>query len=145
MDHIHWKPGWIERTRDEKDRLTRAVHLQDEWIFEGGHSRTYAERVARADTLIWLDLPLHVRVRRVLWRTIRDLGRNRPDLPENCPERINMETVRFLHFIWTTRHSARSKIREIAETPGIRLAIHHLRSAGDVRKLLAQLDNSPKG
>ncbi|MGB3409246.1 MAG: AAA family ATPase, partial [Jannaschia sp.] len=41
IDRIHWKPGWIERSRAEKTRLCEEVHSQDAWIFEGGHSATW--------------------------------------------------------------------------------------------------------
>ena len=58
LDQHYWQPGWVERSRTEKDRLTREVHARERWIFEGGHSRTWPERMARADTLIWLDVPL---------------------------------------------------------------------------------------
>ena len=58
IDHIHWQSGWVERPGPEKDRLCADVHAQDKWIFEGGHSTTWPERLDRADTLIWLDLPL---------------------------------------------------------------------------------------
>ena len=73
IDRIHWQPGWVERSRDEKDRLTRAVHARETWIFEGGHSRTWPERLARADTLIWLDVPLPRRLWRVLRRAVTGL------------------------------------------------------------------------
>src|SRR5690242_12642695 len=52
IDHIHWMPGWVERPAAEKSRLCRQVHARERWIFEGGHSATWPERVARADTLI---------------------------------------------------------------------------------------------
>lgn len=139
MDHIHWKPGWVPRGQEEKDRLTREVHAREEWIFEGGHSRTYPERLERADTFIWLDLPLWLRILRVIFRTFRDLNRQRPDLPENCPERLNAETVTFLLFIWRTRHSSREKHRKIAEAPPPHLRVVHLRNAKDVRSFLETL------
>ena len=56
MDHIHWKPYWIERTADEKEPLITKVHAYDKWIFEGGHSRTYSERLARSDTFMGLSV-----------------------------------------------------------------------------------------
>jgi adenylate kinase family enzyme len=107
IDHIHWQSGWVERSRDDKDRLTRAVHAREAWIFEGGHSRTWPERLARADTLVWLDVPLPRRLWRVLRRTATGYGRSRPDLPEGCPERLDAE---FLSYIWRTRRSGRAKI-----------------------------------
>ena len=33
MDHIHWKPHWVERDRADKDLMTRVVHAKDSWIF----------------------------------------------------------------------------------------------------------------
>jgi adenylate kinase family enzyme len=133
MDHVHWQPGWVERDRSEKDRLTRAIHAEPAWIFEGGHSRTYDERAARADTLIWLDLPMGLRIWRVLRRTVRDYGRSRADLPPGCPEKFD---PRFLLFIVSSRQRSRQKIAAlIAAHP--HLDVRHLRKAADVRAFLA--------
>ena len=135
MDLIHWQPGWVERPVEEKDRLTREVHAEDAWIFEGGHSRTYDERAARADTLIWLDLPVTLRLWRVLrrWRTWH--GQTRPDLPPDCPERIDPEFIRFT--IRTRRSSPARIARLVAEHP--HLQVHHLRSRREIRRFMAPL------
>lgn len=67
IDHIHWKAGWVERHGSERDALCTKVHAQETWIFEGGgRSSTWPERISRADTLIWLDFPLPIRMRRVM-------------------------------------------------------------------------------
>ena len=55
IDTIHWQPGWVERSWDEKTRLCHEVEARECWIFEGGHSATWDNRVARADLLIWID------------------------------------------------------------------------------------------
>jgi adenylate kinase family enzyme len=144
MDHIHWKPGWQERTRAEKDVMTRHVHAKDSWIFEGGHSRTYAERASRADTLIWIDLPIFLRLWRVVKRMIRDRGIIRPDLPDNCPERINAETFHFLNFIWRTRQTSREKVLEITRYPPAHLTVHHLQTARDVQSFIDSVSASPQ-
>ncbi|MCK7614752.1 DNA topology modulation protein FlaR [Roseibium sediminicola] len=139
MDKIHYRPGWVERPRAEKDRLTHEVHIQDRWIFEGGHSSTYAERIARADTFIWLDVPVGLRIARVLKRSVRYYGRSRPDLPEGCPERFNWQTAEFLRFIWRTRHSARAKLDAVYQAPPAHLTAHRLTSLAEVRAFLAEL------
>lgn len=133
MDHIHWQAGWVERPTAEKDRLTREVHARPEWIFEGGHSRTWDERLARADTLIWLDLPVGLRLWRVTWRTLRDLGRTRPDLPEGCEEKLGRHTVEFYRYIWFTREVTRKRPLAILSDPPEHLTLYHLRSAAEVR------------
>lgn len=140
MDRIHYRPGWVERSREEKDRLTHEVHVQERWIFEGGHSSTYAERIARADTFIWLDVPVMRRTFRVLRRTVQFHGRTRPDLPEGCPERFNRQTVEFLRFIWRTRKTSRSKLEAVFEAPPRHLTCHRFRTLGDVRAFLSGLD-----
>ena len=142
MDWIHWQAGWIERSREEKERLIREVQAREVWIFEGGHSRLYAERVARADTLVWLDFPVAIRIRRVLWRAIRSYGQNRPDLPEGCPERLGLPMLTFLGFIWRTRNSAREKIQNIVKNPPPHLDIHHLRNLVDVERFLKAVDRT---
>lgn len=141
IDHIHWQPGWIERSSAEKDRLTRAAHANEEWIFEGGHFRTFDERLARADTFIWLDFSVWRRLWRVMVRTLRDLGKTRPDLPENCPERINLETLKFAHFIWTTRNRWRDKIAGVCISPPPGVTCHHFTNIQQIAAFLKSLEH----
>lgn len=139
MDHIHWMSGWVERPRAEKTRLALAVEAQDSWIFEGGHSATYASRAARADLILWLDIPPALRAWRVLRRSLLHHGRTRPDLPEGCPERFGPETLPFWHYIWTTRRTGRDRIARMvaAAPPGI--PVLRLTSLTDVRLFLGGL------
>lgn len=133
IDLIHWKSGWVERSAAEKDKLVAEVHAQDSWIFEGGHSRSWSERMARADTCIWLDVPLWKRSWRVFRRTIQHYGQPRPDLPEGCPERFNWE---FIRWIWNTRNTGRIRPQAIRDNPPAHLTFHHLRRNSEVRVLL---------
>jgi adenylate kinase family enzyme len=139
IDAIHWAPGWAERPRAEKDRLCAGVHARPEWIFEGGHSSTWEARLDRADTVIWLDLPLGLRLRRVLWRSLCNWGRSRPELPPGCPERFNGEFVRY---IWRTRRSQRSKLRWFYGQVPEDKDRHHLRSRREVADYLGGLSEA---
>ena len=136
MDHIHWLPGWVPRDRQEKDMLTREIHARAEWIFEGGHSATYRERAERAEALIWLDLPVGLRLRRVIWRSLRHAGRVRPDMAEGCPEHLGRETLDFLRFVWRTRETARQAVLRVIRPAPPGLAIRHLTSAAEVADFL---------
>jgi adenylate kinase family enzyme len=139
IDHIHWQPGWVERSRDEKTRLCHEVEARDAWIFEGGHSVTWGNRLARADVLIWLDLPVAIRFWRVLLRTVVYHGRLRPDLPENCPEGFHRETLPFWRYIWRTRNSARARLQLLWDgVPGDKAKLR-LTSAREVGRYLANL------
>lgn len=78
IDTIHWQPGWVERSADEKTRLCREVEACDQWIFEGGHSANWDNRIARADLLVWIDRSSALRFWRVLLRTLIQRGSPRP-------------------------------------------------------------------
>lgn len=141
MDQIHWRSGWIERDRDEKTRLCTDVQAKPLWIFEGGHSVTWPERLQRADTLIWLDVGLSKRLWRVARRTVVGYGRTRPDLPENCPEQFSLE---FYQFIWRTRHSARARMAQLVASAGPEKAVVTLRTLNDVRAYLRGISKAMK-
>ncbi|MGL5012325.1 MAG: AAA family ATPase [Paracoccaceae bacterium] len=142
MDHIHWQSGWVERERAEKIRLAGEIEARDSWVFEGGLSATYANRVARADTLIWLDLPVGLRLWRVLKRSVRWWGRSRPDLPEGCNEEFGPQTLPFWAFIWRTRQTSRERLLQIVAAPPGHLRVVHLRR---VRAVRAFLESVPRG
>jgi len=131
IDHIHWQAGWIEREQSEKDRLCAEVHSSYKWIFEGGNSSTWDERVERADTLIWLDFPLRIRAWRIFFRTIRYYGRSRPDLPEGCPEQFTLE---FIGFIWRTRKKGRKRMSRFFDSVSCEKEKYHLRNRSEVEE-----------
>lgn len=137
MDMIHWKPGWVERDKAEKLAMVHAVEISEAWILEGGLSASYDHRLDRADTLIVLDFPLWFRAWRVFWRTLRDYGRSRPDLPDGCPEQFSLE---FWLWIWNTRNTGRTNNLALIAKAGSDKAVFHLQSRGQVRDFLKTLD-----
>ena len=70
---------------------------RDRWIMDGNFNRTAPRRAEVADTIIFLDVPRMRCLIRALGRTARLHGRNRPDLPEGCPERFEWS---FIRWIW---------------------------------------------
>ena len=141
IDTIHWQTGWVERSQDERTRLCEEVHVRDEWIFEGGHSITWPSRIARAEMIIALDIPFHIRAWRVFWRTIKHYGKTRADLPEGCPERFNWE---FTIWIWNTRNSARKNILSTLRNAPEDKKKHILRSAADVDDFITDMKKAAK-
>ena len=111
VDHIHWMSGWRERPLPDKIAMIRPIEESEQWIIEGGLSATFETRLARADTLVWLDVPIALRFWRVLKRTALTYGRVRPDLPEGCPEIIGTHTWEFWIYIWRTRARNRARMK----------------------------------
>ncbi|TYR81833.1 topology modulation protein [Priestia megaterium] len=109
LDVLYWKPGWVEAPleefRDKQDQLTH----QDEWIIDGNYSNSFDIRFARADTMIYLELPLTICLYRVLKRWITNIGNTREDIGEGCPEKIDWP---FLKFIVTTYRDRKQKMKK---------------------------------
>ncbi|WP_299964240.1 AAA family ATPase [uncultured Roseobacter sp.] len=144
MDHIHWLPGWAERPKPEKIAMAQRIERSPAWIFEGGLSATYDHRASRADTLVWLDLPVGLRMWRVTWRLMRNYGQRRPDMAEGCLETVHRETLPFYVYIWRTRRTHRSRIQRLIDAHP-RLSVHQLTSRGAVARFIAGLGTAPVG
>ncbi|MGR3794113.1 AAA family ATPase [Vannielia sp. SX4] len=140
MDHIHYAPGWVPREAEVKDWMTQEVHRKPRWIFEGGHSRTYEQRMARADLMIWLDFPVGLRLFRVIRRQLRYLGKTRPDLPEGCVERLDKGALDFFIWIWRTRKASRARIAELVAEPPEHLGVVRLASRQEIAAFLAVVE-----
>ena len=136
MDHIHWHPGWVEREAADKMVLVRQVIAGDRWVFEGGHSSSYEDRLARADLLIWLDLPMGLRLWRVIRRSLRDLGQVRPDMQQGCPEQLS-NLPGFVRFIWTSNRSSRARAHRVFD--GAHIPRRRFRRPRDVNAYLDRL------
>lgn len=136
MDHIHWRPGWEARPRDARRAMALDVEARDAWIFEGGFSTTYVNRLSRADTVIWLDLPVALRLWRVTRRLVAHYGQRRPDMAEGCVESIHSETWAFYRWIWETRRTGRARLAALVAEAPERVSIHHLTTRAQVRRFL---------
>lgn len=144
MDQIHWMAGWVPRPLSERMEMASAIERSEAWIFEGGFSTTYDHRAERADTLIWLDLPVALRLWRVTWRLIRHYGRRRPDMAEGCVENLHGETLAFYHWIWRTRATHRARLLRLIDQHRD-LDVHHLKSRSEVSHFIKRLTGPSSG
>jgi adenylate kinase family enzyme len=134
LDKLHWKPGWVESDKAEFDALLTEVTAQPRWIIDGNYGRTLPLRLARADTVIDLDLPAWRCVVQAIGRVARSHGTVRPDMGADCPERFDLS---FLAFILSfPRHGRRRIAAKLALFPG---RVIRLRSRADIRRFLGDL------
>ncbi|KQN71578.1 hypothetical protein ASE94_11090 [Devosia sp. Leaf64] len=68
VDEEVWDPLGNLRAPDDIDARVRRLTAQERWIIEGGNSRTYIDRVQRADAIIRMVPPVWLRLSRVLRR-----------------------------------------------------------------------------
>jgi adenylate kinase family enzyme len=71
LDAIFHQPQWAELSRDDfRDRVGTAV-AAPAWVIDGNYSVVRDLVWDRADTVVWLDLPRRLVMRRVILRTLR--------------------------------------------------------------------------
>ena len=135
LDKLFWKPGWVEMPKDEFDELLRQEMAKERWIMDGNFNRTLPERIARCDTVIYLDFNRFTCLMGVVKRVLTTYGTVRPDMGEGCPERVDFE---FLKWVWSFNKNKREGNYRLlneathAETIG-------LKNRRAVKKFLSQL------
>lgn len=97
LDQLWWKEGWTHVTREEFDsRLAMALNME-QWIIDGNYSRTMEMRLAKCDTVIYLDFNRWECLWGMVQRMVGGYGKVRPDMSPGCSERFDPE---FVKFIW---------------------------------------------
>ena len=106
LDKLFWKPGWEQVSREEFDELHRQALAEDQWIMDGNFNRTMEERVARCDTIIYLDFSRFACLWGVTKRILTTYGTVQPDMGAGCPERFDPE---FLKWVWNFNRNKRQR------------------------------------
>lgn len=106
LDKLFWKEGWINISKDEFDNLLKEELKKEKWIIDGNYDRTLKERLKRCDTVIYLDYPRRTCLLGVVKRVISSYGKTRPDMAGGCPERFDLE---FMKWIWNFNKEHRDK------------------------------------
>ncbi|MFJ9623204.1 hypothetical protein [Streptomyces sp. NPDC101181] len=71
LDDLYWHPGWQRTPPKEWRRLVRDLAHGERWIVDGNHLDTIPERLARAEIVVLLDLPVLVCAWQVVRRSVR--------------------------------------------------------------------------
>jgi len=90
MTDWHQRPG-----ADVKADVLHAV-ASERWVLEGGPSILSKPILAHATLVVWLDIPTPLRAWRVFYRSLRYLGRTRPEHPAGNRDWPGIRQSRFL-------------------------------------------------
>ncbi|MFC0006188.1 AAA family ATPase [Micromonospora siamensis] len=140
LDRHYWRAGWIPAADGDFRSEVAALAARPCWVMDGNYGGTLDLRLPRADLLVLCDPPRLLCLARVLRRRWVHRATPRPDLPAGCPERIDLQ---FLRYVW--RYPARSRPRIIAALAAAepRPAFLRLRTRADIRAFLATLPAEP--
>jgi adenylate kinase family enzyme len=113
LDKVFWRPNWVETQKDEWRETVENLLKKESWIMDGNYSGTIEMRIAACDTVVFLDLPRTTCVRRVIKRSLFYKGSNRPDMAEGCPEKLDLEFLKFLKWIWDYPTRSKPKVEAL--------------------------------
>lgn len=136
LDKLHWGPDWtMPDARVWRRRLEEAMS-GDGWILDGNYSGSLDMRLARADTVLFIDFPPYLCVWRAIRRYIQYRGATRPDMAPGCEERL---TLSFLYWIWTFRSRRVAAIAQMIDEHASAADVVVFRSQGQVDSYMATL------
>lgn len=70
LDELFWKPNWAESTDEELfPKLEKALSA-DDWVLDGNYSRTQPIKWKRVQMVVYLDLPFHIVLYRIIKRSL---------------------------------------------------------------------------
>ena len=134
LDKLWWKPGWVEESVEHFDAELAKILKQKQWIIDGNYNRTLPERLKYADAVIFLDYSSWLCLFRALKRIFRWRGQVRPDMGTGCPERLDLE---FLRYIWTYNRDMRPRTEaSLSAFSGPVIRLTHPCSLEEIRNLL---------
>ena len=137
LDQQFWLPGWVERNSGEWDARVLALVKKGRWIIDGNYSGSLAARLARADTVVDLDLAPWRCVAQLLGRILKTRGKVRADMAAGCPEQLDWS---FIAYTATFRMRRRPRVEARLRT--FSGDIVRLRSRAEVARFLASFDKS---
>ena len=141
LDSVYHQADWAPLPTPEFRRRVSAVVAGERWVIDGNYSKVRDLVWARADTVVWLDLPRRTVMRRVIWRTLRRVA-GRVELWNGNRERWrNFFTLdkeeSVISWAWQTHAANRVKYAAaMADPANGHLRFVRLRSPAAVRRFL---------
>jgi adenylate kinase family enzyme len=143
LDGLFWDADWHHADDETFSARVDAATSGDGWVADGNYTRAKEIVLGRADTVVWLDLPLRTCLARVLRRTARR-SRTREELWSGNRESWRRHLSRD-SLVWWLISSYRRKRREYEprfigpEREFPHLVVHRFRRAADAEAWLESL------
>jgi len=125
LDALHHGPNWAEPPLEEFRARVEAVVRSESWVIDGAYRGKLGSLVLEgADLVVWLDLPLHVWLPRLVRRTIRRVV-TREELwagnRETLRDALHPHNSVVLYALRKYRRTRRTYAAELAGFPLVRL------------------------
>ncbi len=131
LDLFRYDETGRQRSDEAFETLTAdALSASDAWVCDGNYLSSLSFRAARANTIVFLDVPWFVCLGSIVWRHVRFKGRRAEDARH--ADRLNWS---FISYVATYGKRMRPKVLEVAASSGADVVV--LRSRRAVVEYLA--------
>jgi adenylate kinase family enzyme len=149
LDALHWEPEWTPADPDVFRERIRQAAATPSWVMAGNYTRHQDISWAAADTIVWLDLPLPLVLRRCVvrtwtrWRTKEVLwGNNREDFREHL-QFWNTDRSLIAYTIANHRKRRRAYTAHVTDPQWSHITFIRLRSPAEVETWFQQVTHHP--
>ena len=130
VDEVQWLPGWRRAPLDEVAHILEGWAAEDSWIIDGfGPWPVIDRRMSRADTIVYVDLPLRVHLWWAARRQAVSFVRRRAWAGQSAPP----STLRLLRTLRRV-HEMRGDLLELVTKADRRAKLVHLRSSSEMAR-----------
>ncbi len=136
LDKLYYDDGWNSTPAEKFADIQRELVAAGQWLIEGNYASSLHIRLARADTVIFLDLPAWM----CLWGIAQRRWRSRGGQHRRVYDRIAWSFIRYILFY---RRSMRPRVAALVAEHGRHARFIRLTSRRQVTRFLIQLDGDP--
>ena len=150
LDSVFHQPGWEPLPDEEFRRRVGDAVAGERWVIDGNYSSKVRDLIwARADTVVWLDLPKRIVMRRIIWRSFRraawrvELWNGNREHWRNLFSLDKEESI--ITWAWQTHAANRVKYAAaMADRANATLHFVRLKNPAEVRRFLRSVPAAPK-
>jgi adenylate kinase family enzyme len=136
LDSLYWGPDWTPTPAEEWKALLNRLVGGRSWIIDGNFTSSLSQRLAAADTVIYLDVS-------PLTCTIRALGRRALYRWRRAPGMLvgsrPMFNAQLFRWIWAFPHDSRPHLLELLAPPPVAEKTVILRNRRQVKRFVQSL------
>ena len=138
LDKIQYKSGGEEIPHEQYLDIHSDLLTRDEWIIDGfGCVESAWARFSRADTLIYIDLPLPMHYWWVTKRLFQGIYKNPEGWPAHSP--IWKGTLNSYRVVSLCHRRLTPRYRRLVEASRLLKRVHHLRSLKDMDTFISNI------
>jgi adenylate kinase family enzyme len=150
LDSVFHQPNWVPLPDEEFRRRVGQAVAAERWVIDGNYSSKVRDLIwARADTVVWLDLPKRTVMRRISWRSFQRAAR-RIELWNGNRERwrnlFSLDKEESV-IAWAWQSHDRNRTRyaaAMADSANAQLHFVRLKNPAEVRRFLRSVRAAPK-